>query len=1613
MNLLEGRRHVGDEDNTNESGNRGRAPRSVSRRGFIKGAAVSAGVAATDLAFLPQLASAANSITVENTLAGTDAWDLVSLDDTIEGFATEYSVNAGQPISFKVRSNDSFRIEIYRLGWYQGLGGRRVATINSLPIQTQPSPITDTFTGLVDCRNWAISATWNVPTNAVSGVYFAVLRKLNDSTSPGNRIQFVIRNDGRQSDVLVQTSDTTYQAYNRWGGYSLYAGAANWGRAVKVSYNRPMDPGELENEFMYAEYPLVRWLERNGFDVAYTSCIDTDQRPAELLKHKVFISSGHDEYWSGAMRANVEAARDAGVNLIFMTGNECYWKVRWESDGAGSPHKTLVCYKETLANAKIDPSSEWTGTWRDPRFSPPSNGGSPENALTGTLFKAINALEETDFPMEVPYEYSRLRIWRNTSIANLDVGQKATLSSATLGYEWNTDGDFPARPNGLIRMSQTTQTANQVLQDYGSTYITAPLTHYLTMYKAPSGALVWSTGSNQWSWGLDTYHTNRPIFDVPIDVRMQQATLNVLADMGAQPASKQSTLVSATKSTDSIAPVSIITSPAAGSAVPIGSPVTILGTATDSGGGLVAGIEISTDDGVTWHPGTGTASWSYVFTPTTLGPISIKSRATDDSCNVEVPAVGLTITGTSRALPCSIWSADTVPVVPAFTDTTPLELGLRFRTSIDGFVTGVRFYKGVGNGGTHTGRLWGNSGSLLRTVTFTGETASGWQQAMFASPVAVTAGTTYVVSYSAPQGRYSGDPAYFNSSYELAPLRALANGTDGPNGIYGPVPGSFPTATYGSANYWVDVIFDTNDYRAPSITSTSPAIGVGSVATNSSVSATFSEKMTLGSIAIELRDALDAIVGGASNYNTVDQTITFTPATALSGSATYTATILAGSDNLGNPMDAPFTWSFTTAGAPGSTPTSIWTSANVPMTASATDWNAIELGVKFKSEVDGLVTGVRFYKGATNVGTHLGRLWSAAGALLANVTFSNESASGWQQADFATSINISAGQTYVVSYYTPTGGYSVDAGGLSSADVVRGPLRALAGSAVGGNGVFRYGSGGGFPNGSYGNANYWVDVMFTQPPDVSPPAVADYSPSNTLQGVAATIAPSVTFDKAINPSSLVFMLTTSGGAAVPGTVVVNPANLVAGFTPTATLNSGELYSASVTASSAIGTPMAAAHAWTFTVATPVGALPATIWDTSAVPATPATTDKAPVEVGLKFRADLDGAITAIRFYKGPGNTGIHVGHLWALNGTLLGSVSFANESGTGWQQANFASPVPISAGQTYIASYFAPVGRYSHTGGGLASAVDRAPLHAVASGANGGNGLYAYGNGAFPNGTYGSSNYWVDVVYVDNSAPAATNRFPAANATDVALSTVVSTTFSEAVQPSTIVFELRDGQGSLVAGSTTYDGNAFTATFTPGAALTSNSPYTASISGVKDLSGNTLVSAAIWNFSTINSSLVSLFGNAVPQTASANDPSALELGMKFRATQDGQVLGVRFFKGAANTGVHIGNLWTEAGVNVATVTFNSESASGWQYAAFSSPVPITANTTYVVSYYTPTGMYAVNGGFFNPGDFVAGPLVGLGNAGNNPNGLFRYGAGGGFPTGSYGGGNYWVDVIFQ
>jgi hypothetical protein len=344
----------------------------------------------------------------------------------------------------------------------------------------------------------------------------------------------------------------------------------------------------------------------------------------------------------------------------------------------------------------------------------------------------------------------------------------------------------------------------QVLLDQGSNYGSGNATHHITLYRAPSGALVFGAGTVQWSWGLDSNHDRGA---AAADPAMRQATVNLFADMGVQPATLVAGLVAASASADTTAPTAAIGTPSGGSTVQSGAAVTISGTAADAGG-VVGGVEVSTD-GATWHPATGRGDWTYTWRPGVPGSATIRARAVDDSANVGA-AVSVPVTVAPRSCPCSIWDAAATPSTPSDPDTAAVEVGVKFRADVNGQVTGIRFYKGSGNTGTHVGHLWTVGGTLLGTVAFSGETASGWQQATFGAPIPISAGTSYVASYHAPNGHYADDTGYFAvAGHDSTPLRALADGVDGANGVYryGASGGAVPSSSWQSSNYWVDLTF--------------------------------------------------------------------------------------------------------------------------------------------------------------------------------------------------------------------------------------------------------------------------------------------------------------------------------------------------------------------------------------------------------------------------------------------------------------------------------------------------------------------------------------------------------------------------------------------------------------------------------------------------------------------------------------------------------------------------------------------------------------------------------------------------------------------------------------
>ncbi|MFP8878045.1 MAG: N,N-dimethylformamidase beta subunit family domain-containing protein [Myxococcota bacterium] len=565
-----------------------------------------------------------NPIVAENQLPGNppEQWDIPDVDDpSISGFATEASVLPGERVAFKIRAaTNRYTIDIFRMGWYEGAGARLVGRVTPKAHAPQPPCDFDASVRMLDCGNWSVSASWNVPLDAVSGIYFAKLSALDGDA---NHIWFVVRESSPRSDLLFQTSDTTWHAYNHWAddperAFSFYHSphSRRGPHAAKVSYNRPLRIGSQRSGsdkhsrdgwhgVLAAEYPMVRFLERNGYDVSYATGVDTDRFGDALLGHRVFLSVGHDEYWSGDQRRNVERAREAGVHLGFFSGGEVLWKVRWEDD-----HRTLVGYKEPIGNAE-DPSPVWTGKWRDSRGE---DAGKPENALTGTL-----GWHESNAALRVTEPYGRLRFWRFTRFAGLPRQSYAQTSANLVGYEWDEDADNGHRPPGLVRLSFTPIDGRA---------------HSATLYRHRSGSLVFGAGTVQWSWGLDgpdPEHRYVPdgSADSPPDTAIQQATVNLLTDMGVTAGTLQRNLTAAIASDDGEPPHVAFDPPLKPARV--GDRIVLRGTANDANG-VIGGVEVRVDD--RWHPAEGWEAWRFQWVPDRAGSVELGVRAVDDSGNL-------------------------------------------------------------------------------------------------------------------------------------------------------------------------------------------------------------------------------------------------------------------------------------------------------------------------------------------------------------------------------------------------------------------------------------------------------------------------------------------------------------------------------------------------------------------------------------------------------------------------------------------------------------------------------------------------------------------------------------------------------------------------------------------------------------------------------------------------------------------------------------------------------------------------------------------------------------------------------------------------------------------
>ena len=454
--------------------------------------------------------AAQNPIETENARPGDFAWTVTTAPEgAIEGYSSQASAFPGDTVDLHVNvpSGDRYRIEVHRLGWYGGTGGRRVLCLPSCtgdePGVAQPAaPPPDPLTGEVEA-DWPITDSVVVGSDWVSGYYVAELR-LTTGVSAGmsRRVPFIVRelqgvdvSEGRRSVIVVQVPVNTWQAYNSWGGKSLYGYNSSDGvAAVRVSFDRPYNLF-AQSLFMW-EYQLVRFLEREGFDVSYVTDLDVHQDAGLLLDHRAVVVAGHDEYWTREMRDAFEYARDHGTNLAFLGANTAFWQVRYANGG-----RTIEEYRTAAADPEPDPSLK-TVRFREL--------GRPECTLLGVEYRG-GQRTITDPPRAYSLDDASLtHPWMSGTAF-----QAGDVLPDLVGYEWDAivPGCAPAPLTRLFHYEGLPSNADAVA------------------FTAPSGARVFATGSVQFSWALDDFEGRAE----PADPRVQQLMRNVLFDL-ARPA---------------------------------------------------------------------------------------------------------------------------------------------------------------------------------------------------------------------------------------------------------------------------------------------------------------------------------------------------------------------------------------------------------------------------------------------------------------------------------------------------------------------------------------------------------------------------------------------------------------------------------------------------------------------------------------------------------------------------------------------------------------------------------------------------------------------------------------------------------------------------------------------------------------------------------------------------------------------------------------------------------------------------------------------------------------------------------------------------------------------
>jgi len=450
-----------------------------------------------------------NAIVGENALAGTTSWQR-SLFDGVELYGTSLTAAPGDAIELHVSTAYRYRVVVYRLGWYAGAGARQVACVPSCGgdeqgrIQTGADPPT-----VQPARaNWPVTDVLKTDPHWTSGYYLveAVVTSGPDAGRAGTTY-FILHAapTALASQILVQVPVNTWEAYNSWGGRSLYNfGSAGLGRAYRVSFERPFD--HQAGTPLWWEIQLVRFLEREGYDVSYQTDLDTSRDPTTLLQHRLVMVAGHDEYWTMEMRNGFEHALASGTNLAFMGSNDAYWNIRYEDGG-----QTIFTYK-SMYDPNPDPTQK-TAMFREI--------GRPECLLIGVQHADIRALDH-------PLDYTV------TSAGAADPWLQGTGFKAgdrilgVVGREHDTLTGFP----GCVHPGEVT------LFHYDGAGV--DLNGDAVRYTAPSGARVFASGAQEFSWALDSWRSNDMLApsvpvasdrSAPADPRVQQFMRNALDDL--------------------------------------------------------------------------------------------------------------------------------------------------------------------------------------------------------------------------------------------------------------------------------------------------------------------------------------------------------------------------------------------------------------------------------------------------------------------------------------------------------------------------------------------------------------------------------------------------------------------------------------------------------------------------------------------------------------------------------------------------------------------------------------------------------------------------------------------------------------------------------------------------------------------------------------------------------------------------------------------------------------------------------------------------------------------------------------------------------------------------